>query len=157
MSIFVIPSTEGDRVILNDMKNKAIIFRLALMLGFFFSSQAFGQESVEATTHNKVELTVTGMTCGGCASKQKAFLEGIDGVTAAKVDYAANKAVVSYDAEKTSEASILASLGDSPFPAKGAATEAAAEKAAHPSCTGSKKGKKNCDPAQCHGKKKTEL
>ena len=133
------------------MKNKAILFTIALITGFFFVSSTYGQESVEGTTQNKVELTVTGMTCGGCASKEQAFLEGLEGVTAAKVDYSANKAVVSFDAEKTSKASILASLEASPYPAKAACTAAA-----KPQCTG-KSSQKKCDPAQCHKKKRTEL
>lgn len=132
------------------MKNKGFIIAFALLVGFFFSSQAFGQESAEVATSNKVELAVTGMTCGGCANKEQAFLEGIDGVVAAKVDYSANKAVLTFDEEKTSKETILASLDDSPFPAKASCT------AAKTSCSG-KSSKKSCDPSQCHGKKKSEL
>ena len=133
------------------MKTKGLFIAMALIAGFFFSSQAFGQESVEGKTENKVELTVTGMTCGGCASKQQAFLEDIEGVKAAKVDYAANKATVTFDSEKTSKETILASLEDSPFPAKASCTAATKSH-----CTG-KSTKKHCDPSQCTGKKKTEL
>ena len=135
------------------MNHKTIFLTLVLLMGVFFSSGVYGQEAVEGKTEHKVELTVTGMTCGGCASKQQSFLEGIEGVTAAKVDYAANKAVVSFDAEKTNEAAILASLENSPYPAKGTVVPAANSEAAHPACSG-KKAKKHCDPSQCVGKKK---
>ena len=46
---------------------------------------------------SRVTLSVQGMTCGGCSSKVKAVLMGIDGVTGAQVDHADGQTIVAYD------------------------------------------------------------
>ena len=47
-------------------------------------------------------LKVTGMTCGGCASKVAHALEAIDGVGEVNVSLSAGEATVKYDDRRTS-------------------------------------------------------
>lgn len=48
------------------------------------------------------DLTVTGMTCGGCVSKVTKALKGVIGVTEASVSLAAGEAKVQFDEVLTS-------------------------------------------------------
>lgn len=48
----------------------------------------------------KVELTITGMSCDGCANGLHNALLGVDGVFSADVSFASGKAAVSYDQKK---------------------------------------------------------
>lgn len=45
------------------------------------------------------ELTVEGMTCGGCEQNVEDALEGVDGVTSASADRDADAATVEGDAD----------------------------------------------------------
>lgn len=47
-------------------------------------------------------LKVTGMTCGGCASKVTHALKAIPGVSDVKVSFSAGEATVQYDERLTS-------------------------------------------------------
>jgi copper chaperone CopZ len=49
----------------------------------------------------QTKLKITGMHCQGCASSVEKALKGVKGVSAAKVDLAANQASVDYDPAKT--------------------------------------------------------
>lgn len=57
-------------------------------------------------------LHVEGMTCGGCATAVKLVLQKTPGVISAKVSYEEKRAVVSYDASKTTPAKIAAAVAD---------------------------------------------
>lgn len=48
----------------------------------------------------KVELTVTGMSCDGCANALHNALLGVEGVFTADVSFESGKAAVSYDGKK---------------------------------------------------------
>lgn len=50
----------------------------------------------------KVTLYIKGMTCHNCEKRIYAALKKVDGVVEADVDYKKNRAVVSYDSQKTS-------------------------------------------------------
>ena len=68
-------------------------------------------EAVRAATGDKVELAVTGMTCGSCAGMIQTALAGIDGVQAAYVDHASGTAKVAFDGKKTSLDALVAAIG----------------------------------------------
>jgi copper chaperone len=53
-----------------------------------------------------LQLTVTGMTCGGCESAVRKALEQIDGVEDVSASHAANLVGVSYDTEKVTRAMV---------------------------------------------------
>ena len=53
------------------------------------------------TTVDQVELPITGMTCASCANRIERKLNKLDGVTAT-VNYATEKAAVSFDADRVS-------------------------------------------------------
>ncbi len=56
----------------------------------------------EAASVNKIELLVKGMTCSGCEEHVKHAVNELDGVIEASASYKDGKAVISYDASKTS-------------------------------------------------------
>ena len=58
----------------------------------------------------KVKLSISGMTCGSCATTARIALERVDGVYDAEVSYDSASAVVLYDAEKTSPEEFIAYL-----------------------------------------------
>jgi copper chaperone len=51
-----------------------------------------------------LQLTVTGMTCGGCENAVTRALQQIDGVADVSASHAANQVGVVYDAEKVTRA-----------------------------------------------------
>jgi len=62
-----------------------------------------------------IELTVTGMKCGGCESNVKNKLGEIDGVLAVTASSKEKKVGVDYDAEKTDLAAIKAAIAEAGF------------------------------------------
>ena len=50
--------------------------------------------------HGYVEITVGGMSCGGCAQTVQQALSMMDGVVLAKVSHAAGKAQINYNPDK---------------------------------------------------------
>ena len=62
-----------------------------------------------------IELTVTGMKCGGCESNVKNKLGAIDGVLAVTASSKEKKVGVDYDAEKTDLAAIKAAIAEAGF------------------------------------------
>lgn len=73
-------------------------------------------ESIDDAT--KVTFAVEGMTCGSCSEKVTKALEGVDGVTAAAVDYQKGTAIVAFDSEKTDQDKLLAAITDLGFKAE---------------------------------------
>jgi Cu+-exporting ATPase len=57
----------------------------------------------------EVELAVQGMTCGACAAKIQKELNEITGVEAA-VNYATESAMVAFDGDSVSEATVIKAL-----------------------------------------------
>ena len=55
-------------------------------------------------------MQVTGMTCAACSARIEKVLNKMDGIEAATVNLATEKAVVQYDAQKTSPAEIEAKI-----------------------------------------------
>ncbi|WP_374088663.1 heavy-metal-associated domain-containing protein [Methylomicrobium lacus] len=62
-----------------------------------------------------IELTVTGMKCGGCESNVKTKLGAIDGVHAVTASSKEKKVGVDYDAAKTDLAAIKAAIAEAGF------------------------------------------
>ena len=58
----------------------------------------------------KVELAISGMTCGSCATTARIALERVDGVYDAEVSYDSASAVVLYDPEETSPEEFISYL-----------------------------------------------
>lgn len=67
-------------------------------------------DDVDAAAGEKVQLAVTGMHCGACASKITAALKGVDGVNAAAVDHETGTAKIAFDAEKTNVEALVAAV-----------------------------------------------
>jgi copper chaperone CopZ len=68
-----------------------------------------GRESAPSDTA-RVELAISGMTCGSCATTARIALERAPGVYDAEVSYDSASAVVLYDPEKTSPEKFVAYL-----------------------------------------------
>ncbi|EIC30242.1 MULTISPECIES: heavy-metal-associated domain-containing protein [Methylomicrobium] len=62
-----------------------------------------------------VELTVTGMKCGGCEANVKSKLGAIDGVLSVTASSKEKKVGVDYDAAKTDLAAIEAAIAEAGF------------------------------------------
>jgi copper chaperone CopZ len=68
----------------------------------------------------RVNLNVTGMTCGNCARNIERKLAGTPGVKTARVDLAANTATVEFDPSATSVAALAAAIEKLGYQAKAA-------------------------------------
>lgn len=66
----------------------------------------------------KALITVSGMTCGGCASEVKRALTKVDGVQDAKVSWKEGKAEVEFDANKTDAENLVKSIKKTGFQAE---------------------------------------
>lgn len=59
---------------------------------------------------NRLDLTVEGITCSGCALDIETVLRKEEGVLEAKVDYSACRISIRYDAGETSDERIYGAL-----------------------------------------------
>lgn len=64
-----------------------------------------------------VTLNIQGMTCGGCAANVERTLKALAGVQQAKVDLAAARATVDYDAAQATPAAMVSAVEDAGFDA----------------------------------------
>jgi copper chaperone len=55
----------------------------------------------------RVQLTITGMTCGHCRQKVENALNGVDGVFSALVNLEAGEAEVDFDEKRTDAATLV--------------------------------------------------
>ncbi len=78
---------------------------LAVAVFFFFAAAV--QAKVET-----VEVKITGMMCGGCASKVYNVLKETDGVVDNEVKYPGDVAIITYDPEKIQPAEIVTTIED---------------------------------------------
>lgn len=58
-----------------------------------------------------IELTISGMSCGGCAASLQKALLAQSAVTAATVDFASNKAVIESELSKTELIALIEARG----------------------------------------------
>ena len=66
--------------------------------------------SIAAAAAAEVTMAISGMHCGSCATGIAAMLKRTEGVLKADVSYEERRAVVSYDAAKTSPEKIVAAI-----------------------------------------------
>ena len=67
---------------------------------------------------NTISLTITGMTCAGCASRVERALQDADGVIAARVNYATHQAYVTYLAGGTEPSRLIRAVADAGYEAQ---------------------------------------
>lgn len=58
----------------------------------------------------KVQLKVTGMTCGGCAKSVTSAVEEIEGVSSTEVSFETSLATIEFDDEQTNVKSIVKAI-----------------------------------------------
>lgn len=63
----------------------------------------------------QIQLPITGMTCGGCASRLTRELGAVPGVADAQANFATETAAVSFDAERVSPADLVQAITASGF------------------------------------------
>lgn len=104
---------------------KVALLGAALCLLFTGSASFAGLQSGSFATIASVnddvkilKVKVTGMTCGGCASKVHSALIKTTGIIEDEVKYPGDVAVIKYDASKTSEAEILKTIEKTGFKAE---------------------------------------
>ena len=69
-----------------------------------------GYEALEKSDTASVTIPIGGMTCAACAQRVEKALKKLDGVTSASVNFATEKAAVSYDPQKVRAAAIRESI-----------------------------------------------
>ncbi|MBA3270552.1 MAG: heavy-metal-associated domain-containing protein [Acidobacteria bacterium] len=57
-----------------------------------------------------LDLTVTGMTCGGCENAVRRVVSAIDGVSSVTASHQDNRVTVDYDAGKADRAAIARAI-----------------------------------------------
>jgi copper ion binding protein len=82
------------------------------------SQQAEPGTPATAQRLTKARLTVSGMTCGGCAAGLEARLAEIPGVTSAKASYEKGEAIVEYDATRVTTAQLSEAVKKAGFKAE---------------------------------------
>ena len=91
------------------MKKLSIFFTLIVsLLAFTYGVQAQDKPLKEAAKGNKVELKITGMTCGGCAATVSRVLDKTQGVLDQEVKFPGDVAVITYDPEKVKPEDLVA-------------------------------------------------
>src|SRR5437870_9346636 len=68
--------------------------------------------TVHETSPERCDLPVAGMTCASCAARVEASLLGLPGVRQANVNFATNRATVTYDPVVTGPSSFAAAVAD---------------------------------------------
>ena len=69
----------------------------------------------EVASVNKIELAVKGMTCSGCEEHVKHAVNELDGVIETSASYKDGKAVITYDASKTSPEKIKEAINSTGY------------------------------------------
>jgi copper chaperone len=64
---------------------------------------------------NTIQLTVTGMTCGGCVNSVKNVLSALPGVQSAEVTLNPGQALVVYDPARVAPAALIQAVIDAGF------------------------------------------
>ena len=81
-----------------------------LLVGLLVSAASF------AADRSTVILDVTKMDCAACPITVRKALEKVPGVQAAKIDFKAKRAVVSFDPGKTSPEALTRATAEAGFP-----------------------------------------
>lgn len=92
---------------------------LAAAFLFFVTEAAQAQEASDQEKVETVEVEVTGMMCGGCASKVHKVLKETAGVIDNEVKYPGDVAIIKYNPEKTNPKELVGAIeGGTDFTAK---------------------------------------
>ena len=89
------------------MKRAILKSFLALAFLVFCSSSIQAQDKVET-----VEVKITGMMCGGCASKVYKVLQDTNGVIDNEVKYPGDVAIVKYNPDETTADDIVGVINE---------------------------------------------
>lgn len=76
-----------------------------------------GYGTVEITTINEVTIPIGGMTCAACSARVEKVLNKLEGVTAATVNLATEKATVHYDSQQVKLSTIKQTIENSGYQA----------------------------------------
>ncbi|MCL6629506.1 MAG: heavy-metal-associated domain-containing protein, partial [Armatimonadetes bacterium] len=60
----------------------------------------------------RIEFSITGMSCAGCASRIERGLSKLDGVESAVVNFATERATITYDSNKIRPADLIQAIRD---------------------------------------------
>lgn len=93
------------------MRQRALLFLFAVVL-------LAGIAGVAVADAAQVDITISGMHCEGCATGIQTMLLRTDGVLKAEVSYDERRAVVQYDASKTSPEKLVAVIEKMGYKAK---------------------------------------
>lgn len=97
------------------MKIKILLGTLLAMIGL----SVHGADKSAATVANATNrFTISGMTCNGCAGGLKAELKSAPGVAFAEVSLTNKLAVVAYDTNQTSTATLVKVITEAGFKGK---------------------------------------
>jgi Cu+-exporting ATPase len=83
---------------------------------------------VEAEQVERVDLSLTGMTCNACARRIERRLKNAEGVRSANVNFATARATVEYDSRATGAANLIGTVAEIGYGASDASEEGAAER-----------------------------
>ncbi len=109
------------------MKTTMISLLVATLVCGCSCKTAFGQTPGKpfGTAKTKaVELTVTGMTCQGCADHVSQALSKHDGILKSDIHFASNSTSVTYDPAKTNETEIIQTIASAGYKAESHGTQA---------------------------------
>ncbi len=97
------------------MTRKLSLSGLAVLLIALPTLLAAGDKAKDAELapgQARVELAVSGMTCGNCCVAVETAVKKLDGVVAAKADYEQGLATITYEPEKVDVATIVQTIND---------------------------------------------
>ena len=115
-------------------------FGTTIVMALFLSVLAFAGGE-------KVQLKVTGMTCGGCAKSVTSAIEKVEGVSSTDVSFETSLATVEFDGEQTNVNDIVKAIKKAGYEADVASEEdikaAGTSSKSHKACCAGK-SKKSC-------------
>ena len=96
------------------------ILAIAMMAFPLYSNQLLGNNEkmnpiIDESNMNRVEFTISGMTCTGCETHIKHAVENLQGVASVNVSYENSNATVSYDAKQTTLEEIREAIGSTGY------------------------------------------
>ena len=104
------------------MKMKLLVGIVALILagsGVAYAVNGSAQDRPAATTQQRqTTFAIENMTCATCPITVRRAMEGVAGVSAVSVDFAAKTARATYDPRRTNVAAIAAASTNAGYPAR---------------------------------------
>ena len=103
---------------------KTILIGLAVLatagggVALALDNSAQDRPAATATAQRQATFTIENMTCATCPITVKKAMEGVAGVTAVTVDFAAKTARATYNPRRTNAAAIAAASTNAGYPAR---------------------------------------